>query len=235
MALRLLSFPELQATAVTPISGPNARNSGANTASDGGEQTFDTLGDVVAVRVAFPPRIGAGARRERGAMTALLSGANALRFDCPDPDRMSVVEAGGSTNGALNWTDGNSWSDGTQWQAGYPEVAVAIAAALDDGIVNLADQYWGYNLGYGDVIGFTPFHFGRYMVTEVLDEGEYRIWPRLRKAITTATFATLRPVAAMRPAGRDAVSLGRGLSSTEGQGVTLVEVFDYYVRDYYTG
>jgi hypothetical protein len=72
-----------------------------------------------------------------------------------------------------------------------------------------------------------------YTITEVISTGKYRIWPRLRKAITATDYATLTPTLAMRPLGQSAITMKRGLVSTEGQSITLVEVFDYDVREYF--
>ena len=113
---RLLPFPEGNGVvSMTPVSGPNARNSGANTASDGSEQVFDHIGDVVALRLDFNAKIGTSARRERGWLTGLLGGANATRFQFIDADRMTLAEAGVSASGAVTWSNGQSWSSGQGW------------------------------------------------------------------------------------------------------------------------
>lgn len=231
---RLLSFPvSTVVMAATPVNGPNARNSGSNTASDGSEQAFDHIGDVVALQLDFVVRRKAAARRERGWMTAFLGGGNATRFTFCDHDRMTRVESGLASADDISWSNAKPWSNGLDWAAGYPQVSVISSAALDDGIVELDTAFWGDELGLGDYIGFMPFHFGMYTITEVISAGKYRIWPRLRKAITTTDFATLTPTLAMRPTGREAISMKRGLVATEGQSITLVEVFDYDARDYF--
>lgn len=230
---RLVEFPQpLHLTGVTVLSGPNARNSGANTASDGSEQTFDGVGNVWSFKLDFTISQNTRARRLRGALTALLSGANAMRWQVIDGDRLSLVEAGLSASfTAENWSNDESWSNGQGWGISYPTISVAEAAAVDAGIVKLADSFWGHNLGMGDRFGFYPFHFGLYEVVEVIADGEYRIWPRLRKAITTDDYATLHPIIALKPTGQGAVTgRKRGISFTENQSVTLVEVIDPYAR-----
>lgn len=236
---RLLTIPDIPgAVAVTPINGPNARNSGSTTAQDGTEQTFDSIGDVVSLRIDLNVKQDAGARRERGLFRGLQIGGNAARLKFFDPDIMLPAEAGVNVPAHYRWDDiaeqtwsnGLGWSNGMGWIVSPPVVPVAAAASYDAGIVTLANQHWGHTLGQGDHFGFFPFHFGIYTVWEVIEPGQYRIWPRLRKALTTDDFATLEPTVVMRAAGRDAVTMKRGLAHTEGHSMTLTEVIDPYVR-----
>lgn len=231
---RLLPYPEGHGiVSVTPVSGPNARNSGSNTALDGSEQVFDTIGDVVALRLDFPFRRGKGARRERGWFTGLLGGANATRFQFIDGDRMTLVEAGVSAAAAVTWSNNQNWSSGQGWLPSYPPVPVTAVAALDTGIIELSSNFWGQSLDIGDHIGFMPLHLAMYTIIEVISTGKYRIWPRLRKALVTTDFAILTPTLAMRPLGVSAISMKRGPVGTEAQSITLVEVFDYDARTYF--
>ena len=92
-----------------------------------------------------------------------------------------------------------------------------------------------HDLQVGDYLGFFPFHFGMYVVTEVIEPGTYRIWPPLRKALTTDDFATLDPTLAMRLESEDAATADRSLQVAEGASVTMVEVEDYNVREYFAG
>jgi hypothetical protein len=138
---RLLSYPaNTGIVSITPVSGPNARNSGSNTASDGSEQVFDTIGDVVALQLAFRPQQYAGARRERGWMTGLLGGKNATRFQFVDSDKMTLAEAGQTVTG-INWAGGVNWATGS-WNVGFPIVPVSASSALDAGIIELSPVYW---------------------------------------------------------------------------------------------
>lgn len=231
------SLDRLPITHVTPLSGPSARGSGSNTDTDGIEHTFETFGnDLVSFRIQFTPKKGRAAREERGLLTAALIGGNAMRFKVPDPDRMTPAEAGivGAYVGQ-NWSNGRPWSNGQPWQPSYPNVAVAGASAVDTSTIYLADQFWGHDLTIGDRIGFFPFHFGSYEIVQVFGDGQYGIWPRLRRAVTTANRATQRPVMVVRPMGKSAVSLSRGVVSTENQSVDVIEVIDPYVRQYFTG
>lgn len=90
----------------------------------------------------------------------------------------------------------------------------------------------GHQLGIGDWFGFAPYHFGVYMVTEVLAPGDYRIWPPLRKAVVDG-YATRRPVMAMRLESEVAASIDRGVDWADGPTMTLVEVMDPDVATYF--
>ncbi|WP_157014899.1 hypothetical protein [Mesorhizobium xinjiangense] len=234
--LRLITWPDglWGFVDINPVSGPKARSSGGNTAQDGTEQTFEGIGDLVALELVFSAKNGVtGARRQRGLVTALHSGANAMRLQFNDPDIMTPAEAGVSCPEEQNWSNGEPWSNGEGWAPTYPVVPVAAAAGFDTGIVRLANEFWGHTLGYGDYLGFFPFHFGIYMVTEVIEPGQYRVWPRLRKALTAEDYATLYPTLVMKAVGTT-VAPPRDLVATGGS-ITLVEVIDPYVRSDFTG
>lgn len=234
---RLISLDDAGITAFAPISGPMARNSGSNTAQDGSEQVFEGVGDVVALGVEFNHKRGAGAREQRGRMFGAHGGANAFRLTLFDPDMISPAEAGLDVPDHVGWTgladlpwgNGHDWSSGCGWALSAPTVPVAAPAAYDGGIVRLGDAFWGHTLPLGSYFGFFPFHFGLYCVTEVLEPGAYRIWPRLRKALTTDDFATLHPVIVVRPRP-GVLPPRRGLSVTDQFSAELVEVIDPYVR-----
>ncbi|WLR92182.1 hypothetical protein [Shinella zoogloeoides] len=125
------------------------------------------------------------------------------------------------------------WGNGENWGVTAPNVSLAAPAALDATIIRLTDMFWGHRLQVGDYLGFFPYHFGLYTVTEERRDGEYRIWPPLRRALTADDFATLYPVMAMRLEAEDAASAARGVAYAEEATVTLIEVFDYDVRDYF--
>jgi hypothetical protein len=178
-------------------------------------------------------------RRYRGMVTALHGGANAVRFPVCDPDGLTWQEAGVDATPAeiragVAWDNGMSWDNGQNWSIAKPWVSVALDAPKNTSIIRLADEEWGYDLDIGDQIGFVPSHFGLYQVTEVIEEGKYRIWPPLRKALTTADWATLDPVIAMRLESESGATASRGSRLAEGNAVTLVEVPDETVREYFT-
>lgn len=242
---RLISPPSgLGVTSIEPLSGPRAVNSGITQSIGNFTQTFGSPFGLWRFRFSFHAMRGAEFRRYRGWITALHGGANATRWRFFDPDMMSPKEAGlnlpscawwTDTGLDQNWSNGQPWSNGKGWGISPPQVRVAAPAVLGDTVVSLAAEFWGHSLGSGDDIGFFPFHLGMYEVTEVIEPGTYRIWPPLRKAITPDDLATLDPTLAMRLESEDAANVGRGLVVAEGLTVTMVEVFDYDVRDYFTG
>lgn len=233
---RLIHWPVgLKANFREPLSGPRAVQSGATTSVGNFSQTVSSPFGLWRFRISFPPMRGQSARRYRGWITALHGGANATRVPFCDWDGLSREQRGVSGGSLENpWSNGMPWSNGEPWHSYAPVVAVTAAAARDSDIVEMDDASWGHRLDVGDQIGFTPFHFGLYMVTEVIDAGIYRIWPPLRKALTTDDFATLRPVLAMRLESEDSASAARGPAFIDNASVTLVEVLDYDVRDYWT-
>jgi hypothetical protein len=242
---RLLTISGLTIQSIAWMAGPNARNSGSSTSMDGTEQTFDSVGDVVSLQLDMDPKRAGPARRERGFLTGL-PGGNAFRFTFLDRDMMSPAEAGMDVSARarwetlprVNWSNGQPWSNGMGWRASPPIVSVAAASAYDSGIVYLADEFWGHSLGVGDHIGFFPFSLGIYTVTQVLDEGEYRVWPRLRTALTTDGIGrrcTLRPTIVMRPVSKEVAQWSRArFQSQSGASIPCVEVVDPYVRQYFT-
>ncbi len=229
----------LYPSAMEPLSGPRAIGSSSSTAIGGFTQTVASPFGAWRWRLTFPPRADAEFRRYRGWVTGLHAGANATRVPFGDPDMMTLREAGLNATPAqerfgVPWGNGMPWSNGMNWSITAPNVALAAPAAFDTTIVRLSDVAWGHRLDIGDYIGFFPFYFGMHMVTEVREAGLYRVWPPLRKAFTTDDFATLYPVMAMRLEIEEAASASRGVDVADAASVTLVEVFDYDVRDYFT-
>lgn len=236
---RLISPPVgLGTTSVEPLSGPRTVSAGATRSVTNFAQTFASPFGDWRWRLSFPAMQGSLFRRYRGWVSALHGGANATRWTFFDPDCMSFREAGADASqidaeAGKPWSNGMPWSNGGNWQSSRPVVSVAAPASREATIVSLADQWWGHRLDVGDYVGFFPFHFGMYEVTQVVEPGAYRIWPSLRKAITTADFATLSPTMALRLESEDSASAGRGLVAAESLSVTLIETLDYDVRDYF--
>lgn len=225
---------------ITPLTGPRTVSAGTSQSVNGYVQTTASPFGLWRYQFTFHAMRGAEYRRHRGWVTAMHGGANATRWTFIDPDRISLAEAGNSAtvaqiNGGVPWSNGLPWSNSQNWQTSPPSVGVAADADLGATTVSLSNTDWGYGLDVGDQIGFYPFHFGKYMITENNGAGSYRIWPPLRKAISTSDYATLSPVLAMRMEGEQGASLNRDLDVASGVSVTLVEVPDYDVRDYFTG
>jgi hypothetical protein len=237
---RLISWPVgLYASGREPLSGPRTVNAGASGSIGNFSQTFSSPFGLWRWRFSFPPMHGQMFRRYRGWITALHGGANATRVPFCDPDGLTLAQAGVEATPAAwqagqPWSNGQSWSNGQNWQSSPPAVAIASASAQGGTIVHLGPGFWGPTLGAGDFLGFFPLHLGLYMVTEVVDTRRYRIWPPLRKALTVADSATLRPVMAMKLESEEAAIAPRGVAFAEGLTVTLAEVLDYDVKSYFT-
>ncbi|KQW62859.1 hypothetical protein ASD02_01685 [Ensifer sp. Root1252] len=237
---RLISMPVgLAPRAMAPLSGPRAIGASANTSTGNFTQSVASPFGAWRWQFTFPVSKDSMFRRYRGWVTALHAGANATRVNFGDPDMMTLLEAGLSVSPqqkrfGLPWSNGEGWSNGQNWRPTAPVVKLAGASGFDTSVFYLQNQAWGHRLGMGDYLGFFPLHFGLYTVTEELGDGAYRIWPPLRKALTVNDYATLNPVMAMRLESEDGASASRGIAYAEEATVTLVEVFDYDVRDYFT-
>lgn len=235
---RLISRPDgLGIVSIEPLSGPRAVNAGQNQSISGFVQSVAGAFGLWRFRFAFHAMRGAEFRQYRKWITALHGGANATRWSFFDPDAITFQEAGvNASNFEIStgqpWSNDEPWSNDRNWATSRPNVAVAEDAAKDATIVKLTDSFWGHHVD--DVyLGFFPFHFGLYQITEAIRPGTYRIWPPLRKAITTDDFATLNPTLALRLEGEDAASAGRGLVVADSLQVTMIEVLDYDVRKYF--
>lgn len=241
MAGRLLDWPVgLKANFKEPLAGPRSVSAGATTSITNYVQTYALPYGLWRWKFQFPPIRSQMARRHRGWITALHGGANATRVQFCDWDGLSFAQRGIDTTSqdwipGQPWNEGITWDNGENWQSSSPYVPVTTPAALGATEIQLDSSYWGHNLDLGDFLGFLPFHFGLYMVTERFDDGHYRIWPPLRAAITEDTLATLEPVMVMRLEGEDAANAPRGAAFADGLSVTLVEVMDADVRSYFTG
>ncbi|KPF47109.1 hypothetical protein IP76_01825 [Rhizobium sp. AAP43] len=237
---RLLSWPlGLKWNRYKLLSGPETIGAGSNSSIGNVTQSITSPFGARYIQLSFPSLRGVEARRARGLVTALHKGANAVRVSFCDWDGMTFSEAGlhvpeTERRDGVPWSNGQSWSNARNWGMSKPLVAVAEPVSSDDSVVALAGDFWGGLLGIGDWVGFAPLHFGLYEVTEVIEPGRYRIWPPLRKALTTSDFATLHPVMAMRFLSTNLPDAERGPAFLDGLTLSLFEVFDYDVRDYFT-
>lgn len=226
---RLLDWPAaVGIRKMTPLTGPRAVGGGSTESVSGWVQTTGSPFGLWRFQLGVPPMKGEKYRRWRGTVLALHVGANAIRVTFYDPDGLHKYQY-------VPWSDGAPWFDGATWASLADTPAIAEAADLGATIIKLADEHWGHQLGIGDWLGITPFHFGLYWVTEVRGDGEYRIWPPLRKAVTTSEFATLLPVMAMRLEGEAAAPLSRDLEFAPETTITLMEVEHGDVVDFFGG
>lgn len=236
---RLIDWPrDLHWQSREPMSGPRSVGSGSTEGVGGFLQSFASPFGLWRWTFSFPPLKGEAFRRYRGMVMALHGGANAVRVPFCDPDGLGWAASGVSLGEVVPrvgvpWSNGSPWNNGRNWRLGRPTVPLALPSAQGYDEIALTDSAWGYNLGIGDMIGFAPFHFGLYFVTEVIDDGLYRIWPPLRKAVSAEDLATLTPVLAMRLEGESGAGAARGPVRAEGLTMTLIEVEDADVRDFY--
>lgn len=244
---RLLSPPHgLKITSIEPLSSPRTVKGGGSQSTGNFTQTTASPFALWRWQFAFAPMVGAEFRQYRGWITGLHGGVNATRFKFVDPDRASHRELGLHTTtdqlrAGISW--GNSkpwdvegadpWFNTGNWKLDIPLAIVHHHAELGANTIHLTSAHWGHKLNIGDYIGFSPFHFGLYTITEVLDVGKYRIWPPLRKTIAVEDFATLEPQIVLRLESEESAKAGRSLQAAEGLVATFVECLDYDVRDYW--
>jgi hypothetical protein len=237
---RILDWPrDLHWVSREPLSGPRTIGAGSSESLTGFTQSFASPFGLWRWSFSFPPLKGRAFRHYRGTMTALHGGANALRVPFCDPDGMTWSEIGVATTPAqiragVPWSNGQPWANGQNWRVGRPWVPFAAAAPADATEIHLASAHWGHSLEIGAMIGAAPFHFGLYVVTEAMGAGRYRIWPPLRRSVTTADRATLEPVLAMRLESESAAPAPRGAVNASGLAVTLVEIGDSDLRRWVT-
>jgi hypothetical protein len=236
---RLLNWPiGIPKVEYQRLTGPRTAGSSSSESLRGFVQTVSSTFGLWRYQITLRRMRGRVFRRFRGMVTALHGGANAVRVTFCDPDGLSYEAAGVNTTGSghgVPWSNGQPWSNGCDWHASRPSVPVRTAAAKGATVIRLESDHWGENLEGGEWIGFWPFHFGKYEITEVIGGGRYRIWPPLRKAIDTDTYATLKPVMVMRLESESGGPIARGVFAAESATLTLVEVEDQDVRRYFTG
>lgn len=234
MTARLLSWPNgLKITDFTRISGPVSSGSSNNITLSGASQHISAVKSPLVFSVTLPPQQGMASRRINGLITSMRMGVNALRFpwnvtnEMPHPNDLSL-----SAFQQLNWSNGLPWSNGKGWQGSYPTETVTTDAAIDTSIIELGSSSWGDKLGIGDYVGFRS-HFCVYEITETfyLEPNKYRVWPPLRKAITTDDVATLEPTMVVRSIGDSQRT--KTPAVWEPQTLTFVEVNEPDVRTYY--
>ena len=230
---RLLNDPGLGIIQQSFLSGPRTVGSGQSSTIGNFTQTFSSPYGLWSFECGFQPLHRQEGRRLKGWATALHGGANASRWEFRDPDIPQPSELGITTT-MKAWGNGENWSNGCAWASGLPPVRVSSDASDGGTVVALTGEHWGDSLYEGTFIGFFPFHLGIYAITEYLGYGEYRIWPPLRKSISSEDYATLTPTMAVRVVSQDGIEIPRDGYLTQGAKSMLLEVLDYDVRDYFT-
>ncbi len=238
---RLIAWPNgIRIVSRDVLTGPRVTSGGGRESLTGFSQSIASPYGAWRFQFTLPRLRGQAVRRWRGFITALHGGANAASVKICDPDGMSMPDAGADytqnqIREGLPWSSMLPWSNMRNWAASRPLVRVYSPANKGDSIVYLSEQFWRGNLGCGDQIGFTPYHFGLYIVTEIMPDGGFRIWPPLRKNITEHDFSTLSPMLAMRLESEAAAPMSRGAAGMESPVITMTEVPDETIRAYYEG
>ncbi len=236
---RLIDWPaDHKISSMEPLTGPRGVKATVSTAISGFTQTSSSPNGLWRWQFSFPPMRDRAFRVHRGMIAALHGGVNAVRIPFYDPDAMSSRSLGQmgvrSYPVTLPWSNGRPWSNTAGWKEGNETVPLAAATPIRGDTIVLSEGAWGYKLEVGDRLGFMPFHFGLYIVTQVYAPGAYRIWPPLRRAVTAANFATMRPVMAMKLEGEGGANAARGTLVADSLTATFVEVEDSDVRTFYT-
>jgi hypothetical protein len=233
----------LAVIARTPLTGPRTVGAAASESTQGYVQTTASAFGLWRWQLSFRGMWGPLFRRYRGIAVALHGGANAVRVPFCDPD-LSWAAANVDATPKQRFA-GVPWQSGgalkpfedtrANWTIGRPWETVAAAAKGAD-TVTLGGAAWGHTLAGGEWLGFAPFHFGLYVVTEIfpLTPGKIRVWPPLRTAIAATDWATLSPVMAMRLENEAGATAARGLALAADATMTLVEIEDGDIRRYFT-
>ncbi|WP_395623428.1 hypothetical protein [Sphingomonas daechungensis] len=234
---RLIPFPQgVKFTSRVPTAGPRSVSAVANEGVTGFIQTVQNLSGLWQWQFTFAPTVYADARAYRGFITAMHSGSNAARIPFRDPDLrfedMGLTYSREDRRKGFPWSDGEYWSDGFGWSPNFGFVSVRRAAAKEDTVVALVNETWCRRLNVGDRIGFGPSHFGLYEITEVYPDDGFRIWPPLRKALTTDSYATLEPTMVMKLSPQQSAVPVRGVYATEAATISLIEIEDADVRSF---
>lgn len=236
---RIISWPVgIGITHREPLAGPRAAGAASTEGLTGWVQTTASAYGAWRWSFALPPLRGTAFRRWRGTVAALHGGANLLAVQFADPDMMSYAEAGVVASAVeiaagRPWSFGGPWAGGGMWRVSRPLVRVAVAAEAGETIVRLSGDFWGGDLDIGDEFGFVGV-FALHEVTQRISAGVYRVWPPLRAAVTPNTYATLKPIMAVKLEGETSAPLPRGVSHAEGLAVTAVEVQHDTVVEYFT-
>lgn len=239
---RMLNWPRhLRIVAWQPLTGPRTVGGGSSESVTGFVQTTAAAFGAWRWQLSLEFMRHKLFRTYRGMVVALNGGANAVRVPFSDPDGLGYAAAGviitdKERRVGLPFSNHCPFSNGCNWFPSRPPVKVIESAAIGDNIITLDGKFWGHELVGGEWIGFFPFHFGLYVVTEVIDDGVYRVWPPLRAALdSSASYATLRPVMAMRLESESAGTASRNNIGSDSSSLTLVEIEDQDVRDYFAG
>ena len=235
--MRMVDYPVgLSFKTIRPLNGPDVI--GATVSQEKfGQSVHDPFGGLAQFEVTFPPMRSSMARAFSRLSGSAYSGANCFRFNFFDPDEPGWDEIGNSDyehSSKVTWSNGQKWAHGQPWIAGKPIVPVTVSSANGAGSITLDVSEWnGVVPSFFGIIG----HFAIYRTIGVVENGNeatVRVWPPVRKAVTTTDFATMRPTCAMRVASPDGAPFLRDVAVMDGAQLTMAEVPDEVVRKYVT-
>lgn len=225
----------LRFAALTPAGGPTVL--GTTESETSFVQGVVNPFGVWRFQVDYTPLRDRMAREFKRLSVSALGGANCFRFPFWDFDEPSFAELAMTVPQTckVNWSNGETWSNGQAWSAGKPVVPVTAVSAKDTGTITLDLTDWnGVVPSFFGIVG----HFAVYSVTGVQSQignaATLRVWPPVRKAITTSDYATLRPVLAARISGPAGASWSRQTEVMSGTRLDMIEVPDETVRTYVT-
>lgn len=233
--MRMVDYPVgLRFASLTPSGGPSVI--GATESETSFVQGVINPYGLWRFQVDFPAMKGPMARAFKTLSASAQGGANVFRFPFFDFDEPSFSELGitAPQNCKVNWSNGLPWSNGQSWIAGKPIVPVTAASAKDSGTITLNIADWnGVVPGFFGIVG----HFAVYANIGASVSGDIatiRVWPPVRRAITTDDYATLRPVMAARISGPTGAAWSRQTEVMQGVRLDMLEVLDETVLAYVT-
>lgn len=236
---RIIKFPRgMPIHRVEFLSGPRALKSGASESGSGWVQTSSGIFGLWRLRFSIKSIRDLAFRDYRGFVTAMHGGANATILNVIDYDKMSYADMGADVTveterDGIRWDGNIFWLHRKTWRIGTPYLENPAPAAKGDSLVTLPPEFWGHQLEVGDIFGYGPDHLGMYVVTESFGSGEYRIWPPLRKDVTALDLVIMDPPLAMRLESEEAANIGRALGGSDELVLTMVEIEDSDVRNFY--
>ena len=233
---RLLNWPtDLYWERQQILAGPRTVGASQTTSTVGFNQTTQSPFGSWVIQLDFPRLQEKAYRAYRGWVAGMQGGANATRFTMVDFHGAITLNPDGTERPRLIGFDEGFGFEERNHPFQFPATLVRVASpsAQGDTIIHLEQEEWEPQLQVGDYIGFVPFHFGKYLITQDMGEGRYRVTLPLRTSIDENTYATLFPTLAMRLTSEDAAPVGRTTAQSDALSVTLTEVFHDDVLEFF--
>lgn len=236
--MRMVDFPVgLPIRTQRPLGGPGVLGQ-TQSETEKTQVVTSPFGDLIRWEVTCPPMKGRQARAFKTLAAAANSGANCFRMELCDFDEPGFDELGLDISTApyvkVPLSNGEALSNGELLTLGKPLADIVAASAKNSGTVTIDASAWGGVLPtWFGIVG----HFAAYFITGAVFNGDIatcRVWPPVRRAITTGDFATMRPVVAMQVIGEGGAPWSRQIEVQDGMQISMQEVLDEIVRTYVT-